>query len=419
MNLNVMDNHALLWFLFNMISVGVLAFYSMMEMACVSFNKVRLQYYVSKGYKRAIWLNNLLQNPAKLFGTTLIGVNIALVVGAECSRECYSALGLDPDLAPITQIFLVVILGELAPMFAARHYAEHVTMLGIPIIYASTKIMAPLLWLVSLVTQMCTFFIGKHSTEVNIYLTQDELQKVIEEHSEESSINTDSRGFKAIAANIFGLRNQMVKEIMEPLAAAITLPSNATVAQMETALSHTRADYVLLYNGDVTNIIGIAYPCDLLRASETQRIRDYGHPPWFVTETITIMQILKQFRSNNESAAVVLNKFGKAVGLVKLDNVLEELFGKIAFSELSGARQHKKSMLIDKSFPGNMTVGEFNAQFGVLLSQDPTLTLADLITNSLSNRPEKNNSIFISPFELTVKECVGSEIKIVNISTCV
>ena len=73
-----METSAIYWFIFNIFSIIVLAFYSMMEMACVSFNKIRLQYYVSKEYKPAIWLNYLLQHPSRLFGTTLIGVNIAL-----------------------------------------------------------------------------------------------------------------------------------------------------------------------------------------------------------------------------------------------------------------------------------------------------------------------------------------------------
>jgi len=104
----------------------------MVEMACVSFNKVRLHYYVNQGNRRAIWLNYLLQHPFRLFGTTLIGVNVAMVVGSECSREFHSALGLSPDLAPLSQVIIVVIFAELAPMFAARHYAEHVAMLGAP-----------------------------------------------------------------------------------------------------------------------------------------------------------------------------------------------------------------------------------------------------------------------------------------------
>jgi len=83
--------------------------FSMLEMAAVSFNKVRLQYFVSLGNRRAIWLMRLLQNPTLLFGTTLICVNTAMQFGSECSRRFYMALDLSPDLAPLSQIILVLL----------------------------------------------------------------------------------------------------------------------------------------------------------------------------------------------------------------------------------------------------------------------------------------------------------------------
>ncbi len=413
-----MNENALIWLICNIVSIMFLAFYSMLEMACVSFNKVRLQYYVSKGYKRAIWLNYLLQNPSRLFGTTLIGVNIGLVVGSECSREFYAAIGLSPDLAPLTQVILVVIFGELAPMFAARHYAEHVAMLGVPLVYLSAKLMTPLLWCVSLVSKLGNFLVGGKEADANIYLSQEELQKILEEHSDELSPDSDSAEFSAIATNIFSLRNKDLRQVLEPLDIYEALPSNATIVQAEALLTKTGLNYIPLYNRDITNIIAIAYPRDMLRAAEKHRVRDYARPPWFVPETASLLQILKQFRTNNESVAIVLNKHGKGVGIIHLNDVLEEIFGEISYApEPKTALQQKKLMLIDKTFSGDMTVGDFNAQFDVLLDQDPTLSLSDLITNTLGHHPEKGESIYISPLELTVKETSLLDVKTISIST--
>ena len=97
------------------ICLFVQGFYAMLEMACVSFNKVRLQYYVSKNNRRAKWLTHLLNHPAQLFGTTLIGVNAAMQLGSEFSRQFYIALGVSPDYAPLSQVFIVLIFAEIAP----------------------------------------------------------------------------------------------------------------------------------------------------------------------------------------------------------------------------------------------------------------------------------------------------------------
>lgn len=407
-----------MWLILNIVSIVVLAFYSMLEMACVSFNKVRLQYYVSKGYKRAIWLNYLLQHPSRLFGTTLIGVNIALVVGSECSRQFYAALGFSPDLSPLSQVILVVVLGELAPMFAARHYAEHVAMLGVPLIYVSAKLMAPLLWCVGLVSKLCNMVVGGKEAEANLYLTQEELQKIIEEHSDESTSDMDSAEFSAIAANIFSLRGKSLKDVMEPIKPSELLPDNASIKQVEALLYRTGADYIPLYNREISNITGIAYPRDLIRATETHRVRDYARPPWFMSEATGIMQILKQFRTNNESVAIILDQTGKAVGLITLDDVLEELFGDTNYiSREETAKKYKKLMLIEKTFSGDLTVGEFHRQYGVMLDKDPTMTLSELITHHLGHHPEKGEEVYIAPFDFTVKETSLMDVKTVTVST--
>src|SRR3989344_1318355 len=108
------------WQLFLLITLGAIIFqgyFAMMEMAIVSFNRVRLQYFVAKENRKAIWLSKLLQRPTYLFGTTLIGVNFFLQLGSESARLFYSSLGLNPDYALASQILIVVVFAELIPMF--------------------------------------------------------------------------------------------------------------------------------------------------------------------------------------------------------------------------------------------------------------------------------------------------------------
>lgn len=148
------------WLLLNLVSIIVLGFFSMEEMALVSLNKIRLQFFLTKGNKRAGWINYLLSHPSRLFGTTLIGVNVAMMLGSEFAREFHSSIGLDPDLAPITQVFLVVVFGELAPQFAARRYSEHVAFLGAPILYFASKILAPFIYLLGVISKIANRLMG-------------------------------------------------------------------------------------------------------------------------------------------------------------------------------------------------------------------------------------------------------------------
>lgn len=407
---------AVYWLLFNLLSIVVLAFYSMTEMAAVSFNKVRLHYYVSKGIKQAIWLNWLLQHPSRLFGTTLIGVNVAMVAGSECAREFHSAIGLSPDLAPLSQVIIVVIFGELAPMFAARHYAEHVGMLGARFLYISAKLMTPMIWLAGVISRACEWITGSKELKPNIFLSQEELQMLLE-RDDEGPTPAETEEVSDIAGNIFTLRSRDVKQAMTPIHKIPLLPAYATVAQMRELLQRSGANYVALYQKKISNIVGIAFPRDLVRVPDSKRIKEHARAPWFVTQRTKIIQILKQFRRNNQSVAVILDKQGQAIGAIDLDAVLEEVFGKMA--EVAGVREEavEESAVIDRTFPGEMTIGEFNTQFSVVLHEEEEFTLSELMAKMLDHHPSVGESIYLAPFELIVKEASLLEAKTIAIKT--
>lgn len=400
------------WLVLNLISIAILAFFSMQEMACVSFNRIRLHYYVNKGMKRAIWLNELLQHPGRLFGTTLLGVNAAMFVGSECSREFYMALGLSPDLAPLTQVAIVIIFAELAPMFAARRYAEHVAMAGIPILYLTTKVLAPLLWCLSLITKLADKLTAKTSQHhASIALNQEDLQRLLAAQDEDILGDTEGEDIDTFARNIFSLRHKDATQVMQPINSIPVLPATATIGQLRQLLQQTGVSYVPIYHRAITHIVGIAQPRDLIRIPDNRRIRDYTIPPWFITQNTQVMQILKEFRRNRKNVAIVLDSQGQAIGIITLDDLTEEIIGKS--KELDATLP----LIIDRTFSGDVKVSEFNAQYDVDLGVDPNLTLAELMTEELGHHPEVGETVHLSHFELTVKETSLTEIKRVTITT--
>ncbi len=386
----------------------------MSEMACVSLNKIRLQYYYSKGITRAIWLNYLLHNPSRLFGTTLIIVSLAMVIGSECARRFYSAIGIDPDFAPLTQVILVVIFGELAPIFAARRYPEHVAMMGAPVVYFTAKLMTPILWIISGISEIANYLVGGSKSAENFYISQEELQKLLEEQ-DETKTSGEIEDFDTITANIFKLEDKDARQIMIPIADILMVGANALVKDARRLFAKTNEDFLPMYLRETHNVIGIVFPRDLLRAMDNKRLRDYCRPPWFITQYTNVLQILKQFKSNNQSAAVVLDDLGRTTGILSLDNIMEAIFGK------SHRKDERKTpitqLIIDRTFPGNMTVGEFNKQFDVKLAENPEITLGELIMETLGHMPEAGESLYIEPFEITVKETSLREIKSVTITT--
>jgi putative hemolysin len=384
--------------------LAIQGFFSMVEMACVSFNKVRLQYYVSKQNKRALWLSYLLHHPALLFGTTLIGVNSALVVGSECARRFYDSMGLSPDWAPLSQIFIVLIFAEIVPMFAGRRYAEHVSMLAIPILFFFSILLRPVIWMLDLLCRGINRLIVK-SVPAGAYLSREELQNIFEEREETITTGATKQEFNTVVANIFSLKNKTAKDLMLPLTHVPLVPSFCTVGEMREVVKDKHIAFLPIYHRNPQNIVAIAYPRDLLRLSVNKKIKENSRQPWFITENNSILHILKQFRRNNQSLAIVLSDKGLATGVLTLDEIIDEIFGHtdewMAFEEMVPRAYH---VVVDRTFPSEMRLDEFNRQFNVKLSYQDAETLEELMTLALGHSPSKGESVRIDQFELTVEE---------------
>lgn len=408
------------WKFFLLMILACLAtqgFFAMVEMASVSFNKVRLQYYVSKHNKRAIWLSYLLHQPALLFGTTLIGVNTSLVIGSECARRFYDSLGYSPDWAPLSQIILVIIFAEIAPMTAGRRYAEHVAMLGIPILYFFSIVLRPIIWALDLLCRLVNRLIGKPVAS-GLYLSREELQNIIEERDETISTEPPKKEFNTVVANIFSLKSKTAKDLMLPLTHVPLVPSFCTVKEMREIVKDKQISFLPIYHRNSQNIVAIAFLRDLLRLSENKKVKDYSRQPWFITENSSVLQILKQFRRNNQSLAIVLNEKGLATGVLSLDEMIDEIFGRSdesdSYDEMLPKSYH---IMIDRTFESDMLLNDFNKQFNVNLSYQDAETLEEVMTLALGHSPSKGDSVRIDQFELTVEEASILGAKMIEVRT--
>lgn len=378
---------------FTLLSIVVQGLFAFFEMACVSFNKVRLQYYVSIGTRRAIWLNYLLKSPSRLFGTTLIGITTSLMIGSECARRFYESIHLDPDWAPLTQVPLVVIFGELAPMFAARRHPEQSAMFCVPLMIFLAKLLTPITWAFDALSRLIHRAMGKEK-EVSLFLSREEVRMAFEEQEE------GKNEFNAAVSQIFHLKNLTAGQLMIPLSKVQMVPSHFTLAEVRHLLSVHYAPMIPIYHRFSHNIVAIASLRDLLRLEENQRIIDSARSPWFVTRDTSILQLLQQFRRNNQSIAVILDPSGQATGILTLDQILAEIFGEETQAPLPEETTH----YIERTLSGDMSVSEFNRQFEEQLPEGKGDTLSDLILSELGHLPVKDESIRIGDLEFTIDE---------------
>ena len=409
-----MTDSPLFWLLTTLFWTLVMSFYSTQEMASISCNRLRLEYSVKQNKPWAKWLAELIEHPTKLFTTTLIGVNVALMASSESARRLYEALGLNPNFAPLTHIPFILLFGELVPMFAARTHAEHMSRLGIGLLYLSSKIVSPFSAIVDLCfRQLSRYAVGKETREAAAFLSREELQKLIEEHEIGLTPEHDQQ-FNAIIGKIFSLRSQEALQLMEKLHNVPTLPFHTSIAQARIEFEKITENYFLIYRHTSQKIIGVIRPQDLLEGNDNKKIGDYVQPACFVSEYINGLELLPLLQEEKTGLGVVINSAGHALGVITIDDIFDELFT----VELDQEENKPKQLTyLEKTFPAEMHIHDFNEAYQMHIDPQGCTTFAELIEQILGRNPGVGDLLFIDPIEIIVKETSLFKAKTILIQT--
>ncbi|APD39949.1 hypothetical protein BOW62_01385 [Chlamydia trachomatis] len=397
-------NSPFFWLGVNLLCIFVQGFFSMMEMACISFNRVRLQYYLTKSNKKASYINFLVRRPYRLFGTVMLGVNIALQIGSESSRTCYKLLGISPEYAPATQIILVVIFAELIPLAISRKIPEKIALKGASILYFAHYLFYPLIQCVGGITNMIYFILNIKEETLHSTLSRDELQKTLETHHEEHDFNV-------IATNIFSLSATSVEQVCQYLDQIPILSATASVRDVCQLVRRHRLDFVPVYHKVKKNVVGIAFPKNLINRNPSDPVVPYLSSPWFITAKSKLIHAIQEFRKNSSNVAIVLNNNGEPMGVLGLHTVFKTLFNTRNIAQL----KPKPTSLIERTFSGNTPLSEIENELDIIFMDNDCTTIEQLMLKLLDTPPEVGASIIINDLLLEVKEISLYGIKTVAI----
>jgi putative hemolysin len=200
---------------------------------------------------------------------------------------------------------------------------------------------------------------------------------------------------------------------MTPIQEVKVVPSYTVLSEVRHLLSSHFVPILPVYHGSLKNIVAVAHMKDLLRLNDQQRIIDAAKSPWFVTKETSILQLLHQFRHNNQSIAVILEPSGQAIGILTLDQILAEIFGEEAKTPVKELTQR----YIDRTLSGDMSIAEFNEQFSTTLSGHKEATLSDFLLGQFGHLPVEGEKIRLEGLEFTVIEPTIRGIRTFSVKT--
>jgi len=305
------------------------AFFSGSEIAMVSADRARLRDGASKGDRGCRLAEAFLRKPEVLLATTLMGTNLALVTFSVAVTLALLSEGSVNELRSIAMVTpLTLLFGEVIPKSL---FQQHSDWLAPRIVYplrVASYVLRPGVWAMGGFARVMTRALGIEMQRA--FITRDELALLIEvEGGGDSEITAHER---EMIANVLDLSDATVDEVMVPLSEVTALPEDTTVAEAALAVADKQHSRMPVYRSRVDDVVGILHVFDLLQAGPTAKqatIAKLARPATFVPENKPAAELLVELQRTGNQMAVVVDEYGGAVGVVTVEDILEEIVGEI------------------------------------------------------------------------------------------
>ncbi len=399
----------------------VSAFFSIAETSMMALNRYRLKHLVGQGHGGARRAAALLGQTHRLLGVILLGNNLvnagaATLVSLITIRlfgENKIALG----LGTLVVTFLILVFSEITPKVIGAAYAERVALPLAFVLGPLLKLFTPVVWFVNLFVAGLLKILRIDPSRGNEpqQLSTDEIRTLVLESGQFMP-----KKHRSILVNLFDLGNITVQDIMLPRAKieSITLEEELDhiVHQLATAY-HMRLPVFRDREGDLVGVLHLRKVLGVLHAGELTRvaIEELADAPYFVPASTALLAQLQYFQENSERMALVVDEYGELMGLVTLEDIIEEIIGKFTTSMPSTigkvAWDANGSALAD----GAMPVREINRALKLDLPTDGPKTLNGLILEHLQDIPEADVSIRIAGVAMEILHTQGRAVKSVRL----
>ena len=303
------------------------AYFSATETAFSSINKTRLKAMAAKGNKKAEKTLTLAEDYDKLISTILIGNNIVNIALASIGTVLFVNLYGDIGATVLTVVITVAVLifGEITPKSIAKDFPEKFAMFSMPYIRLLIWILTPVSFIFSLWKKL----VGKlFKGEEDDKMSPEELLMIVEEAEQEGGIDTDEGDLLRNAIEFTEIR---AEDILTHRVDLEAVPQDADKEEIAQKFSDTRFSRLLVYNENIDDIVGVIHLKDFYKDNGIIKddISTIMSPPLFIHKFEKIDDLLKQLQQAKSHIAVVVDEYGGTLGIVTMEDILEELVGEI------------------------------------------------------------------------------------------
>lgn len=399
------------------------AFFAGAETGLTAVSKGKIYKLKMSGDKRADMVTRLRSDKDALIGTLLLGNNAVNILASSLATSFAIHLYGDHGVFYSTGIMtlLILIFGEVMPKTYAFYNAEAISLKAAGPLILLVKLFSPITKMVQVMVDAFMRIFGMTKKNTDSLTASEELRGAIEMHHREGRVVKRERD---MLGSVLDLTDTEVGEVMvhrkKMLTVNIDQPTSNLIEQI-LSKNHTR---IPVWKERPDNIIGILHAKSLLKLMhsksgkiKTPDIMKTISQPWFVPKTNTLSNQLLQFRKKRMHIAIVVDEYGDLVGLVTLEDILEEIVGQIEDEhDETSASKIKKSSKGYIDVDGEMSIRDLNRQMDWQLPDDIATTIAGLIIHEAETIPIVGQKFTFHNFTFKIMKRKGNQVTSVRIS---
>ncbi len=389
------------------------AYFSATETAFSSLNRIRIKNLADKGNKRAALVARLSEKYDSMLSTILIGNNIVNIGCSSLATVLFLKwLGEEagPSVSTAVTTVVVLIFGEVSPKSIAKESPEKFAMFSAPILNVLMIILTPFNYLFGLWKKLLSKII---KSDEDRGITEEEILTIVEEATQEGGIN-EQEG--SLIRSAIEFTEMEAGDVLTPRIDVEGVELHASKEEIAEVFTETGYSRLPVYEESMDHIVGIIYHKDFHNYvyHTEQDVSSIMRPARFITKTKKIGDLLKELQKEKSHIAVVLDEFGGTIGIVTLEDILEELVG-----EIWDEHDEIIEAIVKKAEDEYMVLGSANVEklFEELDIEEEVdvVTVSGWVMNLLERIPKENDKATYGDWEIMVLEMNGKRIEKVQI----
>ena len=391
------------------ILTGINAFFSSAEMAIVSLNKNKLKILIEDGNKKAILLDNLLQEPSKFLSTIQVGITLAgffASASAATGLSQYLSGALQPLNIPYSnQISMILItfllsyvtlvFGELIPKRIALRNSEKIALSSVGVVVFISRLFSPFVKFLTFSTNLVLTILKMKEDNIEEKVSKEELRSLVEVGKEHGVINEAEQ---EMIENIIEFDEKIAREIMIPRTKVFLIDKNISIHELFENKEIGKYSRIPVYENEADNIVGVLLTKDLMmeaykKGFDNIKVADLLQEAYFVPETKNVNELFNEMQLEKKHITILIDEYGGFSGIVTLEDLIEEVMGNIADEfddeDLSIRQLSRNKYLIS----GEVSLNDLNDNFHFELESKYYDTLSGILIENLGYIPEDNENI--------------------------